>query len=86
MKFLGTLAFAALVGAWAISLSTTTATASIVCNDSGACWHTHETYDYPSGVGVIVHPDNWRWRSDEHYAWKEHEGRGYWRGSEWKAF
>lgn len=68
MKLLGTSVFVALVSAWAISLSTAPATASIVCNDEGACWHAHEAYEYPPDVGIVIHPDNWRWRNDERYA------------------
>jgi hypothetical protein len=30
-----------------------------------------------------VHPDDWRWGANEKYTWREHEGRGYWRGDKW---
>src|SRR5215471_2869072 len=28
-------------------------------------------------------PDDWRWDRGEHFVWREHEGRGYWRGDRW---
>ena len=76
------LAFAAL-GVVGMSLS---ASARIICNEDGACWHSHEAYDYPPSAGVVIHPDDWRWKEGEHFAWKEHPGRGYWHGGEWRAF
>ena len=32
---------------------------------------------------VVVHEDDWKWGPHEHFAFREHEGRGYWRGSRW---
>jgi hypothetical protein len=76
----------ALLGAAAVggllALSAATASAAIVCSGR-VCWHTQEAYEYPAGARVVVHPDDWRWGPREHYAWREHEGRGYWRGSRW---
>jgi hypothetical protein len=62
------------------------ASARIVCNANGDCWHAHEDYVYPPAAGVIIHPDDWRWKEGEHYAWREHNGRGYWKGGEWLPF
>jgi hypothetical protein len=77
--------FGAALGAGVLALSALNASAAVVC--SGAvCWHTHEAYDYPSGAGVIVHPDDWRWGPTEHYSWREHPGRGYWRGDRWMGW
>jgi hypothetical protein len=39
--------------------------------------------EYPAGVRVHVHPDDWKWKEHEHYRWREHAGRGYWRGGVW---
>ena len=59
----------------------------IVCDEAGTtCWHSLERYDYPQGAGVVVHPYGWRWNEGDHYVWREHAGRGYWRGSEWEPF
>lgn len=60
----------------------TSASAAVVCVGP-VCWHSHETYDYPPDARVVVHPDDWRWESNEKYTWREHEGRGYWRGDKW---
>jgi hypothetical protein len=49
-----------------VSLSSLSASARIVCNEDGACWHVHEDYAYPPAAGVIIHPDDWRWRDGEH--------------------
>lgn len=75
-----------LSGLAALGLSSLTAQARIVCNEDGACWHVHEDYDFPPGVHVEIHPDDWHWREGERHAWKEHEGRGYWHGGAWQQF
>jgi hypothetical protein len=83
MKTLGKLAFVAAVCGGAMALSTGYASARIVCNDDGDCWHAPGGYDYPHGVGVVIHPDDWKWKEGDHYRWHEHEGRGYWHGGVW---
>ena len=70
------------LGAGVLAVSALNASAAIVCTGP-VCWHTHEAYDYPPTAGVIVHPDTWRWGPGEHYAWREHPGRGYWHGDRW---
>ena len=52
------------------------ASAAVACVGP-VCWHSHERYEYPPDANVTVHPDDWRWGKDEHYSWREHEGRGY---------
>lgn len=76
---------AAAVGGAALALSGGSTFAAIVCNGD-SCWHTHDAYAYPPEAGIVVHPDNWRWRQGERYRWREHEGRGYWMGDRWRAF
>jgi hypothetical protein len=78
-------ALAALLGAGAVVASTGSASAYIVCNRDGDCWHTHSRHHYRSAWGITVHPDHWRWRGD-HYRWREHAGRGYWRSGVWITF
>jgi hypothetical protein len=85
MRIFGSLALLAIIGAWGFALSSAPASAAVVCSGE-VCWHTHESYDYPPNARVIVHPDDWRWKSDEHFSWKEHEGRGYWHGGDWDTF
>lgn len=67
---------------------TGTASARIVCNAEGDCWHTDARYHYP-GVGYVYHPDDWyfhqTWDANRH--WRDyHRGRGYWRGGVWVTF
>ena len=58
----------------------------VVCNEQGYCWHSAERYDYPSNAQLEVHPHGWEWSSGANYAWREHPGRGYWDGDEWRTF
>lgn len=70
----------------ALALTATAASAEIVCNDDGDCWHV-KRHDYKPELKLHVHPDNWKWRDHEHtkYRFREHEGHGYWRGGAWIA-
>jgi hypothetical protein len=86
MTLIGKMTFTALFGASALALTSAGASARIVCNQDGDCWHVHAEYNYLPEFGLTVHPDNWRWRDGEHFAWREHEGRGYWRGGQWRQF
>jgi len=69
----------------ALGLTATAASAEIVCNREGDCWHVREHHEYRPEFGLIIHPDNWRWEEHEHkrYRWREHEGHGYWREGRW---
>jgi len=68
---------AALAGAAALALTATSASAFVVCNDRGDCWHSGVRYDYPN-VKVVYYDDNWDWRA-HHYHWHEVSGDyGYW--------
>lgn len=69
-----------------IGMSSLSASAAIVCNEDGECWHTQTTYTYPPSVHLEAHPEGWKWKEGEHHAWKEHEGRGYWHGGQWQDF
>ena len=73
---------AAATAAGFVAVSAVNASAEIACVGP-VCWHTSERYEYPSDAHVIVHPNDWRWKESEHYTWREHEGRGYWRGDRW---
>jgi hypothetical protein len=70
------------MGAGILAVSALSASAAIVCSGN-VCWHTPGAYEYPPEAGVMVHPDGWRWGPNEHFSWREHEGRGYWRGEKW---
>ncbi|MGH6870995.1 MAG: hypothetical protein ACREHE_05755 [Rhizomicrobium sp.] len=86
MKLFGKVALAAVLGASALALTATDASARIVCNQWGECWHVRNTYVYRPEFGLTVHEDNWRWGAGEHYRWHEHHGRGYWRNGVWIRF
>ena len=70
------------MGAGLLALSTLSASAAIVCSGN-VCWHTHEGFTYPPEARVVVHDDNWRWGPHEKFTFREHEGRGYWKGDRW---
>jgi hypothetical protein len=76
---------AAVAGA-GLALTALPASADIVCNREGQCWHHQGHYDARPEFGVVVHPDNWHWGRNEHYKFQEHEGRGYWRKGVWISF
>ena len=64
------------------------ASAYVVCNREGDCWHTEARYRYP-GEGYVSHPDDWyfhqRWDDRAHYR-DYHDGRGYYRNGLWVTF
>jgi hypothetical protein len=35
---------------------------------------------------MIIHDDDWRWGPSERFTFREHEGRGYWKGDSWVAW
>ncbi|MBP0578983.1 hypothetical protein J8I29_06680 [Labrys sp. LIt4] len=80
------ISLAALISAGVMGLFVTGASARVVCNEDGDCWHVRETYEYKPEFKLMVHPDDWRWKESEHYRWREHEGRGYWRSGVWVEF
>ena len=82
MKRFGHTLFGAALGAGMLAFSVASASAAIVCSGN-VCWHTHQTYEYPPSARVIVHPDDWKWGPSDHYTWREHDGRGYWRDDTW---
>lgn len=70
-------------GASALALTATTASAEIICNDDGDCWHVREHVEYRPEFRLHVHPDSWNWAEHDHFRWREHAGRGYWRDGVW---
>ena len=86
MKLLNAITFAALTGVSAVALISTSASAGIVCNSDGDCWHTQTDYQYQPTFGLTVHPNDWKWKEGEKHAWREHEGKGYWKGGSWQTF
>ena len=86
MKKLHILAVLAAASIGTLVASAPSASAAIACNAEGACWHVRHAYHYAPTYGVVVHPNNWRWGPTEHYTWREHPGRGYWRNGVWIKF
>ncbi len=80
MKLFAKLAFA---GVSVLALTATSASAEIACNGEGECWHVKDRIEYKPEFGVRVHPDDWKWKENDHYKWREHEGRGYWHSGIW---
>jgi len=67
------------------------ASAYVVCNGVGDCWHTDHRYAYEPGLQVQVHPDDWYfhqdWGHDNTHHWRDyHQGRGYYRNGVWITF
>ncbi|MGV7219039.1 hypothetical protein [Bradyrhizobium sp. UFLA05-112] len=75
----------AATGAGLFAMTCVGASAAIVCSNN-VCWHTHERYNYPPEAKITVHEDNWKWGPGEKYTFREHEGRGYWKGDSWTTF
>jgi hypothetical protein len=85
MTVLGRTLLATTVSIAALAGSALSASAFIACSGN-ACWHVTERHEYPAHARVVIHEDNWKWKRHEHYSWREHEGRGYWRGSRWETW
>jgi len=85
MKGLSKTLASAAIGAGLVAVSAMSASAAIVCSGN-VCWHTHEVQNYPPEARIVVHDDNWRWGPHEKFVFREHEGRGYWRGTSWTSW
>ncbi len=67
-----------------LAFTATTASAEVVCNAEGDCWHAKVHRDYRPEIKLSVHPEDWRFKEGERdHRWREHEGRGYWRNGIW---
>jgi hypothetical protein len=65
----------------------TSASAEVVCNREGDCWHVREHAWIRPEHGLTIYPHDWKWEEHERerYRWREHEGegRGYWHEGRW---
>ena len=59
------------------------ASAAVVCTGN-TCWHAKERYNYPPGANITIHEDTWK--AGPSVRFREHEGRGYWKGDAWTDF
>lgn len=73
----------AAAGAGILALSAVNASAAIACIGP-VCWHVHESYSYPPSARVVVHEDDWK--AGPEVRFREHEGRGYWKGDVWTTW
>ena len=83
MKSLTKILTGAAIGTGILVASAGSASAAIACSGN-VCWHTHEAFRYPREARITIHDDGWKWGPSEHYTFREHEGRGYWRGDRWE--
>ncbi|MGZ6038285.1 MAG: hypothetical protein ACXWKR_06430 [Phenylobacterium sp.] len=77
-------AMAAVIGLGALGVAGA-ASAHVVCNAEGDCWHVDNRVQYPH-ARLTYHPDDWYFHQkwDEQHRWREaHEGRGYWEHGVW---
>jgi hypothetical protein len=79
------LATAALAGGLAM-MASAPASAYVVCNNAGDCWHSDTQYAAPPGVTFDWHPDDWyfhqHWDANRHFR-DYHDGHGYYRNGVW---
>lgn len=78
------LLLSAAVGLASMAALSSGASAAVVCNRFGDCWHTTVRYHYRPSFGLIIHDDHYRLHRGLH--WREHGGRGYWRNGVWIRF
>ena len=89
MKLKLTPVLAGLMAAGAVTATASSASAYIVCNRAGDCWHSHDRAAPGYGPGYVRSPRRLvlsprLGQGDPHYRWHEwHEGRGYWRDGAW---
>jgi hypothetical protein len=77
-------ALAAVIGLGALGAAGV-ASAHVVCNAEGDCWHVDNRAHYPN-VRLTYHNDDWYFHQhwDDHHHWREsREGRGYWAHGVW---
>jgi hypothetical protein len=74
---------AILAAATVLTLTAGAASAAVVCNSEGDCWHVRGRPAYRPEFGLRIYGDDWRWRRGENFRWREHLGHGYWRNGVW---
>ena len=73
-----------LAGVSALALTTTAASAAVVCNDEGDCWRVQGEPKYEPTLKLRIMPDDWKWKEGEKYRMRESgRGHGHWRGGTW---
>ena len=83
-----TAALTAVLAIGGLAATAGAASAHVVCNASGDCWHTDKRASYGPKVQLRYHSDDWyfhqKWEQDKSRHWREaHEGRGYYANGVW---
>jgi hypothetical protein len=76
---------AMLLGILGVAASSGSASAYVICNGEGDCWHSDRRESIP-GVNLEIHPDDWYFHQEwgRFHRFREyHEGRGYWHNGVW---
>jgi hypothetical protein len=84
-------AIALLMGTGALVATTAPASARVVCNSYGDCWHTDHQYRYNRSIGAQYHNDDWyfhqKWTGDNQRLYRDsNDGRVYYKGGVWVTF
>jgi hypothetical protein len=90
-KALSTAAIGMLFSAGALTVASSPASARVVCNSEGDCWHTDKDYRYGRDTRVEVHPDSWYfhqdWSNQKDRRYRDHhDDRGYYKSGAWVGF
>lgn len=88
MKLIVSTALTAILSAGALVAGAGSASAAVVCNENGDCWHVDNRAHYGRDVRLERHSDDWyfhqKWDQDNRRHWREyHEGRGYYLNGQW---
>jgi len=80
-------AIAATLAIGGVAATAGTASAAIVCNRDGDCWHVDRRPIFPH-MRFEYHPDTWyfhqKWEADRAHRWHEHhDDRGYYDHGVW---
>ena len=81
----GAIIVSGVVAAFAMVASATSASAYIICNHEGDCWHSARRESAP-GQTFEYHSDDWYFHQEwgtQHRFRAYHEGRGYWHNGVW---
>jgi hypothetical protein len=76
---------AILFGVLGVAASSGSASAYVICNGEGDCWHSDRRESIP-GVNLEIHPDDWYFHQEwgRFHRFREyHDGRGYWHNGVW---
>ncbi|HEY2709199.1 MAG TPA: hypothetical protein VGI95_14195 [Caulobacteraceae bacterium] len=78
----------AAIAGGSLAMTASVASADVVCNSAGECWHVHDRLTYPAEAGVVFHDDAWAAaHRDAHWHWRHDRfDQGYYRNGLWIAF